>query len=69
MNAHPPANWFEFWVRFVCGALLGGLLGLEVGGDGPASQVWLAVLGGSVVIGLVAGWFGDRFWYSLKPWF
>ena len=27
MKPHPPADWFEFWVRFVCGSILGLILG------------------------------------------
>ncbi len=65
-NDGPPADWLEFWVRFVCGALLGAFLGIAVmQSETSAEHVWVAVLAGGVVCGLAAAWFGDRFWFSL----
>ena len=63
MNPHPPADWFEFWVRFVCGALLGLVAGWYSLGPGLAS--WWALSLCCLVFGVVAGWFGDRFWHAI----
>ncbi len=63
-ECHPPADWFEFWVRFVCGALLGVLFWFSTFSP-PSLTGWQGypALGGSALLfGLLAGWFGDRFW-------
>jgi hypothetical protein len=64
----PPRDWFEFWVRFTCGALFGLFMGglfwlryfwrLELG--------WLVVPFGSLAWALAAARFGDNFWTSLR---
>ena len=66
MEPHPPADWFEFWVRFVCGAFFGVVAVVGAFGDGSASQVWPLMAASGVIFGVVAGWFGDRFWHSLR---
>jgi hypothetical protein len=48
-------DWLRFWVHFVCGALLGGLLGIHW-----QSPLWIC--GCALAVGLVAGIWGDRFW-------
>lgn len=69
----PKTDWLEFWVRFVCGALLGivvslGLvLNLIFVGDSfklPASLI-AGIVGVTLVCGLAAARYGDRFWYSI----
>jgi hypothetical protein len=65
MEPHPPADWFEFWVRFVCGALFGGVVGFFT----FAEQGWLTMLATALAFGAVAGWWGDRFWHTLGRWF
>ena len=71
MNTNPPADWLEFWVRFVCGALLGGFAGFGLWQEPLSSSphAWLAVPAGSVLLGLAAGWSGDRFWHTCLRWF
>ena len=67
MEPHPPADWFEFWVRFVFGALLGLIAGVNAF-DLSSVKWWELALCG-LVVGLIAGWFGDRFWSAFARWF
>jgi curved DNA-binding protein CbpA len=67
----PKTDWVEFWVRFVCGALLGTLLSVRVilfHYDQPALFVPVSiclVLG----FGIAAAQSGDNFWHSvLRRW-
>jgi len=57
-------DWFRFWVHFVCGVLLGGLLGasywLHHWQTGQSLLFWIGGFG--LAMGLVAGIWGDRFW-------
>jgi len=70
-NDGVPPDRFELRVRFVCGALLGAFLGLQLD---PATPAMLAVSvgAGALVGGLLARHFGDRFWErflrSLRWW-
>jgi hypothetical protein len=64
----PPKDWFEFWVRFACGALfgliIGGLLWLrdlwrfELG--------WLGIPVACLACACAAVRCGDDFWASLR---
>ena len=71
MNRKPSDDWFAFGVRFFFGALLGLFLGIRFGvyffEFGMAC--WLLILGSTVLLGLVAGYWGDAFWQGLKYWF
>ncbi len=66
-DAPPKTDWLEFWVRFVCGFLFGGLVGIRLSLD------FLDSLGGFVAVdlvvavgcGLAAARYGDKFWYSV----
>ena len=60
-----PFTWTQFAVQFACGALLGGLIGygLACAADN-ASQAWPIALATAAIVGLFAGFFGDRFWDS-----
>jgi uncharacterized membrane protein len=57
----------EFWVRFVCGAIAGAVVGLDLFLNAFASSAGL-VLG---TVGLILGSgfasarFGDKFWHSI----
>jgi hypothetical protein len=66
MNPHPPADWLEFWVRFVCGAIFGAVVDLGTMIDAP--HPWLVLAAFCLVFGIIAGWFGDRFWELLRFW-
>ena len=70
MELHPPADRFEFWVRFVCGTLLGGVVGFCIWLQlpEPSPHVWLAFAGLCALFGLLAGWFGDPFWRVVLSW-
>ena len=67
MAIDPPRDRTEFWVRFICGAVFGTLLGfLLVWRILPDTAVsWVALLAGMLFFGLVAAFWGDRFWYFL----
>jgi hypothetical protein len=64
----PPRDWFEFWVRFVFGALFGIVVGLwvwlRVFSFSPVG--WIALPATSILFGFVAARYGDRFWESLQ---
>jgi hypothetical protein len=64
----PPRSWLEFWVRFVCGALLGGLVAtlgwlrffLSV------HHAWIAIPVITLVCAFAAARYGDNFWVSSR---
>jgi CDP-diglyceride synthetase len=70
MKPHPPRDWLEFFVRFVCGAFFGGIIGLGVLLDdySPIHHAWMVSTTCGIVFGILAGIFGDRFWEMLKYW-
>jgi hypothetical protein len=57
----------ELRVRFVCGALVGSLLGAawSFRVNTPWQAAVLLTLAGGLGSGLMARYFGDRFWSSL----
>jgi hypothetical protein len=67
-------DWLEFWVRFVCGALLGILIAfalilnlfplIEDPFEHPANPV-VGTVGVMLVCGFAAVRYGDRFWCSI----
>ena len=60
----------EFWVRFVCGALFGLLLGLYftfVRLGGRLLLVLGITLSIALAFGLAAVRYGDRFWERILP--
>jgi hypothetical protein len=66
MSDDPPADALEFWVRFVCGVLAGAFIGFMLWlrwfyTFGPYG--WIGIPAVALVCGLVAGWWGDRFWH------
>lgn len=65
MSVAPPADRFEFWVRFVCGAVFGAVLGFVLWLHLFTSAIfgWAALPLGAIAFGLVAAWWGDRFWH------
>jgi Na+-driven multidrug efflux pump len=55
----------EFWVRFVCGALFGLLVGLYIAFnllEGPVVVALGITLGVALGFGVAAVRYGDRFW-------
>ena len=63
----PRTDWLEFWVRFVCGSVLGALLGFRAllfHYDRPSSFVQ-GVVAITFACGLGAALFGDKFWHTL----
>ena len=67
LNIRPPVNWAEFRARFFWGMLFGGIasLGLCLERTPWPPFYWLVIAAGSLLFGLIVGWFGDRFWYTL----
>ena len=62
-----PYDWERFWIHFVCGALIGAGIGLSywirhwyVGYSG-----WVCIGLPALVVALLGGVFGDRFWEGL----
>ena len=71
----PNAERLEFWVRFVCGALFGVFLSLDLAisvmPDSFKNLTTLAaaILGATLTCGWAASRYGDKFWHSvLRRW-
>jgi len=64
----PPRDWFEFWVRFICGAFFGLVVGglLWFRGFWRLELGWLAVPIAGLACAFAAVRFGDNFWASLR---
>lgn len=67
MMPSPKPDHFEIIVRFVCGALAGGLVGVcaAVGTHWGSRELVGIVAGAALVFGACAAVFGDRFWRLL----
>jgi hypothetical protein len=67
MDSERPTDSVQFWVRFLCGAIFGSILGFMLwfwvlpGTEFP----WIGVPFVVLAFGFVAAWWGDRFWYVL----
>jgi len=64
-------DWFKTVLHFICGAILGGILGLVtcwwwMDSDVSRSTVIVFLSGGALVFGVLAGLFLDSFWDWLK---
>jgi hypothetical protein len=66
-----PRDWFESWVRFFFGAILGALFGMWIWLRlFPLNNFgWIALPVGALVFGFVAARRGDSFWRSLRNFF
>jgi len=67
----PQTDWLEFWIRFVCGAFLGALLGVrELLMHYYELDIWIPVcIGFILVFAFAAAQSGDNFWHSvLRRW-
>ena len=66
----PRFNAWEFWVRFVCGALLGACIGLSSALKGyyfyqnTRFEAWFAFVAFTLVVALGSAFSGDSFWHS-----
>ena len=58
----------EYVLRFVCGAVVGALLGMYVADTVSSDSSLLYVLVGAVVLGLLALGLGDSLWRQLGSW-
>ena len=61
----------ELRIRFACGAILGSLVGAgwayRSGAGAPSGGLLLCEVGvGAVLVGALARYFGDRFWFALR---
>ncbi len=67
VSGDPPSDRFEFWVRFVFGAIFGTLLAFVLWWSLFASPMleWFWILPAPVVFGFLAACWGDRFWHFL----
>jgi hypothetical protein len=70
-QAVPKTDRLEFWVRFVCGSLLGLFVSFRLilyVADSPSILI-AGVVGAMFGCGYAAARYGDRFWYSiLRHW-
>jgi len=68
MDDEPPFSWAGFLVQFFFGAILGALFGFRAWARsswGTSPEMFPGmyfVIGGALIVGLIAGFFGDRFW-------
>jgi hypothetical protein len=62
-----PFDWGRFLVQFMVGAIFGGIFGfyLAAAADSATDRI-LGVSIMALLVGLVAGWWGDRFWESFR---
>ncbi|MGD0271341.1 MAG: hypothetical protein ABSB14_19895 [Candidatus Sulfotelmatobacter sp.] len=70
MRATEKIDWFEFWIRFACGALLGFLISIRLLLYWYDENLGILVLVGvcmTLLCGFAAARYGDRFWYSMFP--
>jgi hypothetical protein len=67
----PPRDWFEFWVRFTCGAFFGLIAGalLWLRGFWRLELGWLALPMAGLACAFAAARFGDNFWIRFVGWF
>lgn len=68
---HPRVDRLEFAVRFVCGALLGGLISLRLllYLYGQPGTLILCMAGTIMLFGFLAARYGDQFWHTfLQRW-
>jgi hypothetical protein len=61
-------DWWQFWVHFFFGALLGGLAGVLIWLRWwhTTPHAWLVIVFMACVIGIPAGFLGDRYWESFR---
>jgi hypothetical protein len=62
-----PFDWVRFLVQFFFGAVFGGIAGFYLAAS--AGSLGVAIASASVmalIVGLVAGCWGDRFWESFR---
>jgi DnaJ-class molecular chaperone len=67
----PNTDRIEFWVRFVCGALFGAIVGLDFSLNffGSSAALVLGIVGLTLGFGFASARYGDKFWYSiLRRW-
>jgi len=67
MSSNDSSGWFGFFVHFACGAIFGALFGLYLAAhlaEGGGS--WKFIVAPAVIVGLIAGSLGDRFWESFR---
>ena len=61
-------DWFEFWIRFACGALLGLLISIRLvlyWYDENRAILVLVGVGVVLLCGFAAARYGDKVWYSI----
>lgn len=65
----PPRDWFEFWVRFICGGLFGivisGLLWLRSMWT-LGEFAWIGIPAAGLICAFAAARYGDAVWTSLR---
>ena len=63
---HGTFNWVRFLVRFFFGAVLGSVAGLYPAGMADKFAGILMITGMALLMGLIAGFWGDRFWEAFR---
>jgi hypothetical protein len=75
MSDHSRFDWTGFFVQFVCGAVIGAILGFVLWAQSPEEHFFagapgvFTIGGAALVLGLAAGFLGDRFWDRIGDWF
>ncbi len=70
VDGGPPKSRETFWLHFVCGFVVGGLVGFRIFFPADSMGAFLlAVLVCAVVTGFLAGRYLDEFWDGLLRWF
>ena len=72
MDDSPEPDSFEKRLRFGCGFVFGGVVGLFLVAREVAAftgSAWAAVGSVAVIVGFLAMRYGDAFWRSISHWF
>jgi len=62
-----PFNWVRFLVQFMFGAGFGAIAGFYLAASADSQIIGILVISGmALLVGLIAGLWGDRFWESFR---
>ena len=62
-------DWLGFVVRFICGGMLGVIVGAYWWAHGDLNDHGTVyIVAGVLVVGLLSAIFGDDFWENIRGW-
>ena len=75
MSYHSGFDWSSFKAHFVFGAIVGAIIGVGWWLKSPDASSASArdglpyIIGGALIVGLVAAFLGEFFWRRISDWF